>query len=116
MAQKLGCRSLITCKVCRTTGSFLQASGSTSQDPAVLRAHRAGPDHVKIVRSKPGQWLPGTDVGQDCGVGLGVDVKRHDFPAQLLEGSALPIEPVPENNSSRRRGIGDFFFHDGVKG
>ncbi|CAE7821031.1 unnamed protein product, partial [Symbiodinium necroappetens] len=26
-----------------------------------------------------------TDVSQDCGVGLGIDVKRSDFPTQLLE-------------------------------
>ena len=67
---------------------FLQFAGPTSQDPAVLSAHRADPDHVKIAWSKLGQRLPGTDVGQDRGVGLGVDVKRSDFPTQLLEGSA----------------------------
>ena len=58
------------------------------RDPAVFGANGGSPDHVKVAWSELGQRLPGANVRHDGGAGVGVDVKRGDFPPQLLEGSA----------------------------
>ena len=51
-------------------------------------------------------------------VGLALGSTSSEVTSQPSSSKALPIEPVPENNSSRRCGMGSskiFFFHDGVK-
>ena len=48
-------------------------------------------------------------------VGLALGSTSSEVTSQPSSSKALPIEPVPENNS----GMGSskiFFFHDGVKG
>ena len=52
-------------------------------------------------------------------VGLALESTSSEMTSHPSSSKALPIDPVPENNSRRRRGMGDgaiFFFHDGVKG
>ena len=74
---------------CTTTGRPRTASCPPwSQDPAVFGVNGGSPNHVKVAWSELGQRLPGANVRHDGGAGVGVDVKRGDFPPQLLEGSA----------------------------
>ena len=97
--------------------ALLQPSGTSRQHAAVLGAYWAGPDHVEIAWSKLGQRLPAANVAQMVGLALGST--SSEVTSQPSSSKALPIEPVPENNSSRRCGMGSskiFFFHDGVKG
>ena len=85
--------------------AFFQTPGPPGQHPAVLGAHRAGPDHVEIARRELGQRLPAADVGADRWTGLGVHVKRDDFPPQLLEGSAHRPSPRKQLQKAWRHGL-----------
>ena len=66
---------------------LLESSRAHRQSSAVLRADRAGPDHVKVPRRK--QRVPAPDVAQDRGLKF-----------RPAASKALPIDFVPQNSSS----------------
>ena len=70
------------------------------QSSAVLRADRAGPDHVKVPRRKQ-RVVPAPDVAQDRGLKFRYDVQGNDLPPCRLEGSANRLCAAKQLQQSR---------------
>ena len=66
----------------------------------VLRADRAGPDHVKVPRRKQ-RVVPAPDVAQDRGLKFRHDVQGNDLPPCRLEGSANRLCAAKQLQQSR---------------
>ena len=77
--------------------ALLKSSGAHRQSSAVLRADRAGPDHVEVPRRKQ-RKVPAPDVAQDRGLQFRHDVQGDDFP---LEGSANRLCAAKQLQQSR---------------
>ena len=80
--------------------ALLESSRAHRQSSAVLRADRAGPDHVKVPRRKQ-RVVPAPDVAQDRGLKFQHDVQGDDLPPNRLEGSANRLCAAKQLQQSR---------------
>ena len=80
--------------------ALLESSRAHRQSSAVLRADRAGPDHVKVPRRKL-RVVPAPDVAQDRGLKFRHDVQGDDLPPCRLEGSANRLCAAKQLQQSR---------------